>query len=203
MMQGTWVGGLQILIPKYDVEQVLTAIRTYRPTYFPAVPTIFVSLLSHPRVHEFGLEEVRHFNSGGAPKPFPFLRTSFSEANGQFSPDGGWIAYQSNESGRFEIYAAPFPGPGGKRQISTSGGVLPRWRHEGKEIFYVAPDLRLMAAPVNIHEGALDVGAARPLFGPISTTVSYAYDVSLDGQHILSVSAPERRASQQLTLVQS
>jgi long-chain acyl-CoA synthetase len=69
MMQGIWVGGLQILIPKYDVEQVLTAIRTYRPTYFPAVPTIFVSLLSHPRVHEFGLEEVRHFNSGGAPCP--------------------------------------------------------------------------------------------------------------------------------------
>jgi long-chain acyl-CoA synthetase len=69
MMQGTWVGALQILIPKYDVEQVLTAIRTYRPTYFPAVPTIFVSLLAHPKVHEFGLEEVRHFNSGGAPCP--------------------------------------------------------------------------------------------------------------------------------------
>jgi long-chain acyl-CoA synthetase len=69
MMQGTWVGALQILIPKYDVEQVLTAIRTYRPTYFPAVPTIFVSLLAHPALHEFGLEEVRHFNSGGAPCP--------------------------------------------------------------------------------------------------------------------------------------
>jgi long-chain acyl-CoA synthetase len=69
MMQATWVGGLQILIPKYDVEQVLTAIRTYRPTYFPAVPTIFVSLLSHPRVLEFGLDQVRTFNSGGAPCP--------------------------------------------------------------------------------------------------------------------------------------
>jgi long-chain acyl-CoA synthetase len=69
MMQATWVGGLQVLIPKYDVEQVLTAIRTYRPTYFPAVPTIFVSLLSHPRVLEFGLDQVRNFNSGGAPCP--------------------------------------------------------------------------------------------------------------------------------------
>jgi long-chain acyl-CoA synthetase len=69
MMQGIWVGGLQILIPKYDVEQVLTAIRTYRPTYFPAVPTIFVSLLSHPRILESGLDQVRHFNSGGAPCP--------------------------------------------------------------------------------------------------------------------------------------
>jgi long-chain acyl-CoA synthetase len=69
MMQGTWVGGLQILIPKYDVEQVLAAIKTYRPTYFPAVPTIYVSLLAHPGVQEFGLEEVRTFNSGGAPCP--------------------------------------------------------------------------------------------------------------------------------------
>src|SRR5215510_2414795 len=69
MMQGTWVGALQILIPKYDVEQVLTAIRTYRPTYFPAVPTIFVSLLSHPKVLEFGLDQVRQCNSGGAPCP--------------------------------------------------------------------------------------------------------------------------------------
>ncbi len=56
MMCGTWIGALQILIPKYDVEQVLHAIRAYRPTYFPAVPTIFVSLLAHPRVKAFGLE---------------------------------------------------------------------------------------------------------------------------------------------------
>jgi long-chain acyl-CoA synthetase len=69
MMQGMWVGALQVLIPKYDVEQVLAAIKTYRPTYFPAVPTIFVSLLAHPKVHEYGLEDVRNFNSGGAPCP--------------------------------------------------------------------------------------------------------------------------------------
>jgi long-chain acyl-CoA synthetase len=69
MMCGTWVGGLQILIPKYDVEQVLAAFRDYRPTYFPAVPTVFVSLLAHPKVKEFGLDGVRTFNSGGAPCP--------------------------------------------------------------------------------------------------------------------------------------
>jgi len=69
MMCGIWIGGLQIIIPKYDVEQVLTAIRDYRPTYFPAVPTIFVSLLAHPRVKDFGLERVGIFNSGGAPCP--------------------------------------------------------------------------------------------------------------------------------------
>ena len=69
MMTGLWVGALQILIPKYDVEQVLTAIRDYRPTYFPAVPTVFVSLLNHPRAAEFGLDKVRTYNSGGAPCP--------------------------------------------------------------------------------------------------------------------------------------
>ena len=69
MMKGIWVGALQILLPKYDVEQVLAAIRDYRPTYFPAVPTVFVSLLNHPRAKEFGLDKVRHFNSGGAPCP--------------------------------------------------------------------------------------------------------------------------------------
>ena len=69
MMCGVWVGGLQILIPKYDVEQVLTAIRDLKPTYFPAVPTVFVSLLAHPKVKEYGLDQVRTFNSGGAPCP--------------------------------------------------------------------------------------------------------------------------------------
>ena len=69
MMCGTWIGAKQILIPQYDVEQVLTAIRDHRPTYFPAVPTIFVSLLNHPRVSEYGLHMVRTCNSGGAPCP--------------------------------------------------------------------------------------------------------------------------------------
>ena len=69
MMMGIRIGALQIILPKYDVDQVLTAIRTFRPTYFPAVPTVFVSLLNHPHVADSGLEHVRTFNSGGAPCP--------------------------------------------------------------------------------------------------------------------------------------
>ncbi|MGH9204864.1 MAG: AMP-binding protein, partial [Vicinamibacterales bacterium] len=69
MMCGIWVGGLQIISPTYDVEQVLTALRDFRPTYFPAVPTVFVSLLAHPKVKEYRLDQVRTFNSGGAPCP--------------------------------------------------------------------------------------------------------------------------------------
>src|ERR1700674_3718265 len=73
MMSGLWEGALQVLIPKYDVELVLAAIRDYQPTYFPAVPTVFVSMLNHPRVKEFGLEKVRTFNSGGAPCPLEVI----------------------------------------------------------------------------------------------------------------------------------
>jgi long-chain acyl-CoA synthetase len=69
MMMGLWIGALQILHPKYDPDQVLDSIRRFRPTYFPAVPTVFVSLLNHPKVGEGGLEHVRLFNSGGAPCP--------------------------------------------------------------------------------------------------------------------------------------
>jgi long-chain acyl-CoA synthetase len=69
MMMGIWTGALQIIMPKYDPDQVLDAIKQFRPTYFPAVPTVFVSLLNHPRVAECGLEHVRTFNSGGAPCP--------------------------------------------------------------------------------------------------------------------------------------
>jgi len=69
LMKGIWVGAVQILLPKYDVEQVLTALREFRPTYFPAVPTVFVSLLNHPKARQYGLDKVRTFNSGGAPCP--------------------------------------------------------------------------------------------------------------------------------------
>jgi long-chain acyl-CoA synthetase len=69
MLTATWIGAQQIMIPKYDVEQVLAAIKMHRPTFLPAVPTIFISLLSHPKAHEYGLDQVRTFNSGGAPCP--------------------------------------------------------------------------------------------------------------------------------------
>jgi Tol biopolymer transport system component len=68
----------------------------------------------------------------GDPKPFPVLNSTFIEDNSAFSPDGHWVAYQSDESGRYEIYARPFPGPGGQWQVSTAGGKDPRWRPDGR-----------------------------------------------------------------------
>ena len=87
MMTGVWVGALQIVLPKFDVDQVLTAIRDHRPTYFPAVPTIFASLLNHPRVNEHGLEQVRTFACGGAPCPVEVIER-FERTTGRTLNEG-------------------------------------------------------------------------------------------------------------------
>jgi len=103
----------------------------------------------------------------GDHKPVPYLQTPFNESFGQFSPNGRWMAYVSNESGQNQVYVQPIPASGAKRQISTAGGDWPRWRRDGKELFYVAADRMLMAVPVNIGgaaSGSFEVGAAQPLF---------------------------------------
>src|SRR5207253_2711197 len=102
----------------------------------------------------------------GAGTPFPVLQTRFTEDQGQFSPDGQWIAYRPNESGRREVYVRLFPGPGGQRQVSTEGGSQPRWRRDGKELFYIAGDNKLMAVPVRLSSEAqpMDLGPPVALF---------------------------------------
>lgn len=87
----------------------------------------------------------------GNRKPFPIAQTNATEDQGQFSPDGHWLAYTSNESGQGEIYAIPFPpsANGGKWLVSHGGGVQPRWRRDGKELFYISPDSKMMAVPVS------------------------------------------------------
>jgi long-chain acyl-CoA synthetase len=87
LMAGTWLGAQQILIPKYDVEALLNAVRDYRPTYFPGVPTLFISLLNHPRSREVGLDKIRAFNSGSAPLPVEVLE-QFEELTGGMLSEG-------------------------------------------------------------------------------------------------------------------
>ena len=122
----------------------------------------------------------------GSNKPAPFIATEFDENYARFSPDGRWVVYSSAESGRWEVYVVPFPGPGGKWQVSTAGGELPRWRGDGREIFYLASDGTLMAVAVDGRSPAFQVGQAARLFKPrIPSPIGYNYVVSADGQRFL------------------
>ena len=118
-------------------------------------------------------------------KAEPFLRTPFNETVPAFSPDGRWLAYASDESGRYEIYVRPYPGPGGKWQISTAGGEQPVWNPNGRELFYRSGD-KMMAVEIATEPG-FAAGKPRVLFeGPYATQSTYPdYDVSPDGQRFL------------------
>jgi serine/threonine protein kinase len=127
----------------------------------------------------------------GDRKPFPYLQTEFDERHGRFSPDGRWVAYSSNESGRDEVYVQSFPASGARFQISAGGGIEPQWRKDGTELFYISEDRTLMAVPVKLGNSAsepLQVGQAKPLFPvPVVDTfiVGRSYEVSSDGQRFL------------------
>jgi Tol biopolymer transport system component/predicted Ser/Thr protein kinase len=141
----------------------------------------------------------------GDRKPQAFLRTSSFESVPQFSPDGRWLAYVSDESGRFEIYVQPYPGPGGKWQISTEGGTEPVWNPNGRELFY-RNGTAMMSVDILTHLN-FSVGKPRILFqGPylsITSTIA-SYDVSPDGQRFLMLKAAEQQQSiTQINIVQN
>jgi hypothetical protein len=126
--------------------------------------------------------------------PRLFLGTAANEMWGQFSPDGRWIAYQSNETGRFEIYVRPFPGPGAPVPISTAGGVYARWSRDGRELFYVAPDATLMAVPIRSAPAMLAADPPVALFrtrrvgGGVNVIgLGPQYDVAPDGRFLINV----------------
>jgi dipeptidyl aminopeptidase/acylaminoacyl peptidase len=122
---------------------------------------------------------------GGDRKPIRLVQgggNAIDEA--EFSPDGHWLAYNSSESGRSEVYVQPFPGAGERVRISTDGGVQPEWRADGKELFYLALDGSLVATMVNSAGASLTPGTPQQLFqtGMTVTTYSDQYAVTADGQ---------------------
>ena len=123
--------------------------------------------------------------------PVPLLRTQFNEDQATISPDGRWMAYTSDESGQFEVYVRSFPSLEGKWQISTSGGGDARWRPDGRELYYIGEDRRLMAVAVKSGD-TFEHGAATPLFDtgmrPRWAAARNHYDVSRDGQRLLFMS---------------
>jgi len=130
-------------------------------------------------------------------KPRAVVNTPFEETMAQFSPDGRWIAYQTNESGRFEIVVQPFPEPRGKWQVSTSGGVEPRWRGDGKELYFIAPDVKLMAVPATATGATFEAGTPMTLFatrivgGGAAAINKPQYAVSRDGRFLINQPADE------------
>ena len=138
----------------------------------------------------------------GERKPSPLLQTEANEAAATLSPDGRWLAYCSDESGRYEVYVQSFPGGGSKRQISIDGGIGPHWRGDGKELYYHMPDGKLMAAPVTSGT-SLEVGTPVALFEfrASGNVIMPYYSVSRDGQRYLLSTIVETEANAPLTVV--
>jgi len=137
----------------------------------------------------------------GAQTPSVFLRTPFREGYGVFSPDGRWVAYQTNESGRPEVYARPFLPPGATStgavagaqwQVSTAGGIHPAWRPDGKELYYLNPAGVMMAAPVAVSGATLELGAPVELFptqvmgSGVDIQQGRQYDVAPGGRFLIN-----------------
>ena len=137
--------------------------------------------------------------------PHPFVQTAFQERDGQFSPDGKWVAYQSNEAGHFEIYLQPFPGPGDRIQVSAGGGQHVRWARNGSELFYIAADQRLTSVRVTFGaNGKLVLGTPVPLFRTefdSSFLTRQQYVVSPDGQRFLINAATDAIDPPSITLI--
>jgi len=133
----------------------------------------------------------------GNRKPTAYVSSAFNESHGQFSPDGRWIAYASDESGRTEIVVRPFPlaADSGQWTVSSSGGVAPRWRRDGKELFFLTSDFRTVMAVDVTYTPSFKIGVPVPVFkaaisNPVATdSYSFNWDVTADGQKFLLATA--------------
>ena len=136
--------------------------------------------------------------------PIPYMQTPSDEFQGQFSPDGKWMAYGSDESGHWEIYVQPVPASGGKWLISNAGGTQPRWRQDGKELFYLATDGNIISVEAKLGPGP-EFGVPKALFPARIQQNAIGTDEFLptpDGQRFLATNAVSAAQGQQsLTVV--
>lgn len=132
----------------------------------------------------------------GDKKPFAYIKTNYMESSARFSPDGRWVAYVSNESGDYEVYVQSFPAPGQEIRVSSQGGMDPRWRADGRELYFVSADGQLMAADVNADRG-LSVGIPKPMFRFNGSTqpTRRSYWPSPDGHRFLVMKKSEDSAA--------
>ena len=171
-----------------QAEQLLESTRQVYPTDWSRDGPIIL----YEKTSGEGNLDVWLLTMTGDREPEPLLETSFDEGQAQFSSDGKWVLYTSNESGRPEVYVQTFPTGGGKWKISTDGGSQPRWRRDGKEVFYVTPDSTLMAVQLEITSTKVEAASPQTLFaarmpvtiaGPLGGRNQYV--ATSDGQRFL------------------
>jgi len=138
-------------------------------------------------------------------KPIPIATTPFVETQGKFSPDGRWFAWASDESGRFEVQVTSFPKRGGKWQVSTNGGTQPWWRGDGKELFYLGLDQKMMSVPIRVSGDAIEAGVPAPLFEanfpPTVAPFWRGFAVTNDGQKFLLAQVAREAGSTPINIV--
>ena len=141
---------------------------------------------------------------GGDRKPFPILKSNYSQSQASVSPDGRWIAYSSQESGRNEVFVQQFPPAGGKWQISTKGGAEPSWRRDGKELYFIE-GTKLAAVDVKASGSSFDAGIPKQLFSVPEATVNRRnnYVATADGQRFLFITTPTSEDKQSFVVVQN
>ena len=140
----------------------------------------------------------------GDRKPFPFVQGNFGAVSAQFSPNGRYVAYSTNETGRSEVYVQTFPQHTGRWEISTAGGAEPLWRHNGKELFYLTPDEKLMAVDVDTTSPAFQAGIPKELFQAQLVPLSFwrnVYVPSPDGQRFLMITPAGQTRPEPITVV--
>jgi len=179
-------------------ENALTAV-TARRLSFAASPSDWSPDGRFLLYTDLGEENVLHLYvlpMAGDGEAYRLVSGPSADAQGQFSPDGHWVAYSSNESGRWQVCVTPFPGREGKRQLSTEGGQQPRWRRDGKELFFLSRDRKLMS--VSVKAGStFQFSAPTALFQthahePIGAEEVFTYDLSASGRRFLINAEIER-----------
>jgi Tol biopolymer transport system component len=141
--------------------------------------------------------------TGSERTPVVVANSPFAERMGQFSPDGRWLAYETNESGRPEIVAQAFPKATGRFPVSISGGTAPRWRPDGNEIFFIGPDGMVMAVPITTTGSSFEAGKPVALFPTDIAAQPFKsqYAVLRDGRFIVNNLQPEEAAAAPITLI--
>jgi hypothetical protein len=140
----------------------------------------------------------------GDRKPFPIVQDNFDEDFPTISPNGKWIAYQSNESSRREIYITAFPGGGAKWQASGNGGIGAKWRGDGKELFFLDASDNIVAVDVSTSGTAIQLGVSHLLFQAVGIQRDFGpFDVAADGKNFLINSGNLKEGTDPLTLVQN